>query len=175
MSVLIWYRKLPNTPSEKKKIINRKMQESRSPDPWLLPNPADPTGTRRELRVVWRGNVCSWIFNCFFEGGRISPSCCGAQSTVPGTSHLAPRFRRFGFLGCFFLGGCFGLFFVCFGFFFSAVLFSVEGFYIPRLKKERSRRFPARGAWARAGAARLGAPRRNRGSGHGGRTPFRGD
>lgn len=170
MSVLIWYRKLQNTPSEKKKKNSigkcKKAGVRTRGSTRLLPKPAEPTGTRRELRIAWRGNVCSRIFNCFFEGGRISPSCCGAQSTVPGISHRAPRFGSFGF-GWFFLVG-WGFVFFC-GFFSQWISFPVEGFHIPRLKKEppvpgKGRFGPGR-ALPAAGAARLGAPRRRR-SGH---------
>lgn len=152
VSVLIWYRKLQNTPSEKKKKSIGKCKKAgvrTRGSTRLLPKPAEPTGTRRELRIAWRGNVCSRIFNCFFEGGRISPSCCGAQSTVPGISHRAPRFGSFGFgvWFSFFVGWVFVLFCGVF----SAISFPVEGFHTLRLKKG------AACSWEGALRARAGA------------------
>lgn len=148
VSVLIWYRKLQNTSSggKKKSIGKRKKAGVRTcGSTRLLPKPAEPTGTRRELRIAWRGSVCSRIFNCFFEGGRISPSGCGAQSTVPGTSHRAPRFRRFGFVGC-----C--SFFFPFFFFLPRFRFQWKDFIFPGRK--RSRLFPGRAASGPAGRCR---------------------
>lgn len=87
VSVLIWYRKLQNMPSEKKKksIGNTRKLEYGAVAALGFGQTClvhwDPE------RIAWRVTGCSRIFNYFFEEGRTSPSCCEAQNR----RHVPPR------------------------------------------------------------------------------------